>query len=238
MKAFHNNHKIKENVLAQLQVHHDADEIIKGRYWENGKGCAVGCTIHSGEHKEYERRFGIPESLARLEDFLFEKMPDKDAKTWPIRFIEAVPVGVDLRRVEYHFKYWLLTDESINHGINHPLVKDAVADVAAIVKRQAGGEEPSPEEISAAKIVAESAARWAACGTATSVARSDEWIGADSAESAESAALCAESAARSPALCAESAARSAARSAATTVGWSAVTKRMSEKLVELLKEAK
>jgi hypothetical protein len=43
--AFHNDQKIKDKYLARVEAHRKADEIIKGKYWENGKGCAVGCTL-------------------------------------------------------------------------------------------------------------------------------------------------------------------------------------------------
>ena len=74
MKSYHNDSKIKEAILLQLCQHYDADEIIKGIYWEKGKGCAVGCTIYSGNHAEYEDRFGIPKVLARLKDKYFEEL--------------------------------------------------------------------------------------------------------------------------------------------------------------------
>ena len=54
MEAFHNDPSIKEKYLTRVQAHYKADEIIQGKYWENGKGCAVGCTIHSSDHKNYE----------------------------------------------------------------------------------------------------------------------------------------------------------------------------------------
>ena len=66
--AYHNKPEIKSGILAQLELHKAADEIIKGQYWKNGKGCAVGCTIHGQDHMQYETRFGIPVMLARLED--------------------------------------------------------------------------------------------------------------------------------------------------------------------------
>jgi hypothetical protein len=62
--AFRNTAIDKPTILAQLSAHAKADEIIKGQYWKDGKGCAVGCTIHSGNHAEYERRFGVPQMLA------------------------------------------------------------------------------------------------------------------------------------------------------------------------------
>jgi len=72
MKAYHNDPELKKKVLSELQHHYDADNIVKGRYWENGKGCAVGCLLKSGNHIEYEEKFGIPVQLAYLEDGIFE----------------------------------------------------------------------------------------------------------------------------------------------------------------------
>lgn len=31
--AYHNNPSIKADILAQLQRHHAADELVKGQYW-------------------------------------------------------------------------------------------------------------------------------------------------------------------------------------------------------------
>ena len=49
--AYHNDPAVKTAIMAQLQAHYDADDLIKGQYWENGKGCAVGCTLHSRDRK-------------------------------------------------------------------------------------------------------------------------------------------------------------------------------------------
>lgn len=111
MKSFHGKQSIKDNLLAQLRAHRDADEIVKGVYWQFGKGCAVGCTVHSSKHADYEKMYGIPRILATLEDGIFEALPDKEAKNWPIEFIEAIPVGVDLSKVWSKFAVFLLTDK-------------------------------------------------------------------------------------------------------------------------------
>jgi hypothetical protein len=111
MRAYHNDYQIKTNILAQLQAHYDADEIIKGKYWENGKGCAVGCTIHSDNHREYETRFGIPEILAHLEDTIFENLPNERAKEWPLKFMSSIYVGADLSTVWPLLAIWILTDK-------------------------------------------------------------------------------------------------------------------------------
>ena len=150
MLAYRNDPSIKSAILLQLQRHHDADEIVKGQYWERGKGCAVGCTIHSGDHVQYEPRFGIPRVLAHLEDTIFEGLPDAVAKQWPLRFMSAVRIGSDLSLVHWQFLHWLLTDKTVNPGINHPLVRDAVKQCASVVLLLAEGEPFDPGAASAA----------------------------------------------------------------------------------------
>ena len=53
MRAFHNDPKLKKFFIARVKAQEKADEIVKGRYWENGKGWAVGSTIHGNRHKNY-----------------------------------------------------------------------------------------------------------------------------------------------------------------------------------------
>jgi hypothetical protein len=131
--AFHSDPSIKRAILRQLRAHAAADQIVKGQYWEDGKGCAVGCTIHSDQHEEYEPKFGIPQILARLEDAIFEGLPNAQAMKWPIRFMSSPKVGADLTLVGWQFLHWLLTDTVVNPGINHPLVSDAAAGAAYVL---------------------------------------------------------------------------------------------------------
>ena len=110
MKAFHNDKNIKDKYMSRIEAHIRADELIKGKYWEHGKGCAVGCTIHSSDHGLYETEMGIPRILARLEDDIFEGLPNNLAKTWPKRFLKAIKVGADLSNVWPQFAHWLMLD--------------------------------------------------------------------------------------------------------------------------------
>ena len=71
LRAFHNDPAIKAEYLARVAAHEKADEIAKGFYWEGGRGCAVGCTIHGSSHMKYQTTLGIPVMLARLEDRIF-----------------------------------------------------------------------------------------------------------------------------------------------------------------------
>lgn len=164
MLSYHSDPALKQGVLTQLHAHAAADEIVKGVYWEDGKGCAVGCTVHSNNHAEYETAFGIPTALAHLEDAIFEGLPNAAAKEWPMRFMRAVPVGRDLGRVQWFFLSWLLTDRA----------------VGTLCARAAGGDMPTVDEWLAAGLLS-----WGAAGTeAANVAG----IAVDAARSAASAA--------------------------------------------------
>jgi hypothetical protein len=100
MLAYHGQQEIKSHYLARVQAHREADEIVQGYgYWQDGKGCAVGCTIHGSDHASYETELGVPRALAHLEDQLFESMPVKEARQWPERFLAAIQPGADLSRV-------------------------------------------------------------------------------------------------------------------------------------------
>jgi len=109
--AFHGDPEIKTRYLHRVELHAAADEIIHGTYWERGKGCAVGCTVHSSLHANYETDLGIPRMLAKLEDRLFEGMTNGSAKTFPARFLNAITPGADLSRVGWQFLHWLLSEE-------------------------------------------------------------------------------------------------------------------------------
>lgn len=78
MRAFHGKEEIKQKYLARIRAHAAADEIVKGTYWENWKGCAIGGTIHGKDHSFYESELGIPKVLGYLEDRIFEKLPNTD----------------------------------------------------------------------------------------------------------------------------------------------------------------
>lgn len=122
--SFHGKQEIKDKYIARLEAHYKADEIVQGTTWENGKGCAVGCTLHSYKHDAYETELGIVWPLAMLEDGLFEKLRTKDAKEFPLQFLKAIPVGIDTNIPFKKFIIWSLTDEK--DGLIH-VVKDEKA---------------------------------------------------------------------------------------------------------------
>src|ERR1700737_2945176 len=146
MLSFHSQQSIKDFYLARVRAHREADEIIHGTYWENGKGCAVGCTVHSDSHAAYETELGIPRILARLEDWIFESLSNGRAKDWPGQFLAAIEPGRDLSLVWPRFVVWLMTDAKwgVLQYAKREASKKAIQDVADAYQKVADG---SKEEI-------------------------------------------------------------------------------------------
>jgi len=189
---------------------------------EKFKACAVGCSIHSynikrgknldtSKHSVYQTELGIPESLAHLEDYLFETIPDDKATKWPVEFLKAVPVGADLSLVAPKFIAGILRDV-----VKQKYVKDdkevvkAVLDVAKLWEEVISGKKVKSAVWSAAR----SAARSAAENAAWSAAENAAWSAA------------------------ESAARSVARSVARRAAESAAAYKMSRRLLKIMRACK
>jgi hypothetical protein len=155
MKAFHNDPAIKQKYIDRVKHHRQMDDIIKGQYGNkpNGRsgwrGCAVGCTIHGNAHDKYETELGIPISIARLEDGIFEGLPEADFKEFPLAFLEAIPVGADLSMVTSQFLLWLLIDPQdgvIKFTEAGSAQYVSIENVGNLFKRRLGGNEPTEQE--------------------------------------------------------------------------------------------
>lgn len=75
--------------------------------WKDGKGGAIGCTVHSDDSTDYETQFGIPIAVAHIKDIIFEILPVNVAREWPERLMSAVVPGSDLSRVHWLLLRWL-----------------------------------------------------------------------------------------------------------------------------------
>ena len=233
MLAFHNDATLKARKLDQVRAHEAADEIVKGQYWEHGKGCAVGCTVHSGDHRAYETEMGIPVMLARLEDRIFEGMSNEAAKRFPARFITAAPVGADLSLVGWQFLSWLVEDVVERHGTG--TVKDACADAIAVLRSKAAGENVSTADAETARRKARTAANAAAAAYAADAAAYAAAAAANAAAAA-AAANAAAAAAYAAAATANAAAAAYAADAADADRRKAYD-RQAEKMLELMAAA-
>jgi hypothetical protein len=162
--AFNNDQKLKDKYVARVKAHYDADEIVQGVYWQDGKGCAVGCTLehdNSGVsiHRRMEDELGIPRMIARLEDRIFEGLSNGEAKKFPLRFLEAITPGADLSLVVPKFFVWLLTDtEDGVIKFAQPDGKEAIQHVADLYQQKIEGKTVIEEQWRAAYAYADVAA--------------------------------------------------------------------------------
>ena len=135
MLAYHSDPKIKAKYLKRVRAHAKADQLLQGYgYWTDGKGCAVGCTIHGSDHSRYSLELGIPAEIAYLEDSCFEAMPPELAKKWPARFLSAIRPGADLSRVYDLWCAWMLDDPTDGVIVK---VGDKFPDIQRIVRETA-----------------------------------------------------------------------------------------------------
>ena len=209
MIAYHRNKELKRSIIAELEAHRAADRLVKGRYWENGKGCAVGCTIKSGNHSLYESKFGIPQSLARLEDAIFEGLPNQLAQHWPVRFMSSINVGADLSLVQWHILTWIVQRANpdpdavvqrvldglamLASGLPWPDANAAAADAAYVYASSSDVSSYTASSYAASSAAASAAASSAASSAAAFAKAAD--VAADAAASASSASASASSAA-------------------------------------------
>ena len=224
MKTF--NQAGKDKLISILEAHAAADNIIQGSYWNkgNGKGCAVGCTLHDygvdpGDHSQYETLFGIPRVLARLEDTIFEGLSVETSKQWPLRFVNAVPVDTDISNCFPKFMMFILTDPE--HGV----IKYAKTDRTLTVVQQSSDLYLDWPNIDAAAAAAAGAA--GAAGAAYAAA---------AAAAAYAAADAADAAAADAAADAAAAAGAAAADAAADAARQRHHGIMAAKLIELLQD--
>lgn len=127
MISFHNDPSIKEKYLSRVIAHRKEDSIIQGLGWENDKGCAVGCTLENYDPSRYPIELGLPEWLARLEDIIFEKLPNELAIEWPEKFLFSIPVGIDVEKVKHKLSAHRLENliKIQNENLlKHPYLKD------------------------------------------------------------------------------------------------------------------
>jgi len=108
MKAFHGDLALKQKYIDQIKSHMDADEIIKGKYWEDGKGGSIGCVLHSSYHEDYEDLIGLPVWFAYLQDEIFKRLPNIESKEFTLRLFKAINVDSDLEKIRTHFLIFLL----------------------------------------------------------------------------------------------------------------------------------
>ena len=91
-------------MLAEVDAHRAADQVVQGTYWTGSRGCFIGCLSHSSRAATLTERFGLPLPLVRLCEHVFEGLPADEAR----EFFSAIPRaigsdGKDLSRLHWSF---------------------------------------------------------------------------------------------------------------------------------------
>ena len=140
MITYNGDPVFKKQFVAEVVKSRKLDMVLQGTYGQqNGRwrGCAVACSLRSldilkgrkpkveyNDHPRFEREGLWPEWLARLEDAIFENLPQEQALLWPEKLAKAVPVGVDIEPVKWKFCAFLLSE-----NIERVLVLDIKAEL-------------------------------------------------------------------------------------------------------------
>ena len=244
----------KAQFLAEIAKHQEMDNFIQGTYGnDEGKGCAVGCSIMSinkltgqsiapDSHDSYEDNIGVPEWLAELEDVLFEGLPLERAKLWPYQFSEAIPEGAELDKLKVPFichvlEHNIATMKTLLETVHSEEVVKHIKAVIAVneqmIAAQLSGDEVEIETASDAAWAAwdtSEAASWAA-RAASEAARAASRAASESTSGAARSAEAASAAASGAARAAEAASGAASEAAARAVSYT----KFADKLLELLR---
>lgn len=100
--AFHNNPDLQAKMLAEVDKHLAADQVVQGHYGrlERGKftGCFIGCTAHAlyPDAEDFDNpdavytAYGFPEPLTMLCERIFENLPKGKHRA----FFKDVPLSL------------------------------------------------------------------------------------------------------------------------------------------------
>ncbi|MGY8788897.1 MAG: hypothetical protein ACKVKR_01090 [Pseudomonadales bacterium] len=99
-----------EKFSSEIKKHVIADAVMQGDYWEvhdnevGGSGCFIGCLARGDNPIAIVEEYGIPHSLVRLCENIFEALPEDDAKQFFSDIGVAVGTdGKDLTKVVWAF---------------------------------------------------------------------------------------------------------------------------------------
>jgi hypothetical protein len=189
LRGWHGDAELKAATIAEMKAHREADELVRGFYFRDGKGCAVGCLTRDpeGGHAQYPERWGIPTWLAHLEDHIFEGLPEEKALLWPERFLTAVPLGGDFKGLADRLAIARLKEECLPLS-GQWLESERTKVVAAIEQTIAALEGKGDRAAAAAESAAAAAAAARSARSARSAAARSAWSAAAAARSAWSAA--------------------------------------------------
>jgi hypothetical protein len=240
--SYNNDPSLKLALIEEMREHIEADRLIKGTYGrgdkllEDFRGCSVACSIVSlnklmgkkirtNDHSGLADAIGLPECgwLTRLQDHFFERLPAPEHQQWSLDFLDAIPVGVSVEKIQlvrWKFLTPVLTDTMDLDSLPEN-VQSAVARVRGLCARAGAGDMPTSDEWDAA--AAEATARAAADAADAAYAARAAYAASDAARAARAAADAARAAADAAAYAASATTAAAYATVAAAYAASATT---------------
>ena len=98
------NEDLKDKLISEMQQSVDNDGLVQKKYYDSktGKGCFYGVLLNASSCKdliEKSREIGIPYEIIALTERIFDFLPVDNFKSFPIEFLEKLPVNKDLNKV-------------------------------------------------------------------------------------------------------------------------------------------
>jgi hypothetical protein len=138
--------KNTQQLAQEVKKHIDADSVTQGYYWEDGKGCFIGCLAHGNDVQQLSVTYGLPSALARICEAIFEGLSPEDAKQFFADFPDAIGYdGKNLSLVRWQF----LEDVLRNLPPQKPEIQSVIDPVIAGIGLLAKGEKWNPEDAAA-----------------------------------------------------------------------------------------
>ena len=212
-----------DEMKIEVANHINDDRVRQGTYWENNKGCFIGCLTHSNQAQAVTDKFGMPLPLVKMTERIFERLPEKEA----VQFFADIPHAIGADGKDLSLVHWKFLRDVL---LRLPEITPEIQTVIDGISLLAEGKEWSKDKAVSAAYAAYS----------THAAESAAYAAAHAAESAAYAAF---HAAESGAYAAESAANAAdsadsADSAAYAVRAACPNRRQAaQSMIQLLKDA-
>lgn len=157
-----------DRLRQEVAAHIEADSVVQGTYWnsESNRGCFIACLAHSNSTMDIELNYGLPSSILRIAENVFEALPQDEARNFFAALPDAVACdGKDLSKVCWQF----LASElrSLPPTEAQPVVNPVIAGLELLV---AGKTWPAAASYAYAAYAAADAAAYAADAAAYAAA--------------------------------------------------------------------
>jgi len=165
--------------IQRMTDHIEADELVRGIGFEDGKGCFIGCTFDRYDHEHAAKTTGVPEWLWYLADELHENMSRSvdrgDMAMKLLRGFEQCEDFASLERAIHIYIQRQNIERVTALDIDAALKSDVLAAIDAVISCHAAAlpfDAPEWVAAAAAAQVSVTAESWSAEGSAAAAARS------------------------------------------------------------------